>query len=60
MKYIPLTIILLGITIFLMILLGCSTTETKGELKYYDLLHQQNNYVEKSITIDDYFIKETC
>ncbi len=39
-------------------LLGCSSAQ-KSE-KYYDLLYTQDKYAAKSVTIDDYTIKEEC
>ena len=60
MKYIPLTIVLLGITIFLVTLLGCATNKQPEfkplpPEKLYDLLHKENvNLARKSVTEKDY------
>ena len=61
---VALTTILLGIGIFLTMLLGCSTSKPKFEPlppeKLHDLLHTTKNYAYKSITKEDYDIKENC
>ena len=42
------------------LLAGCATSEPKSDIRLYDPLHKDCNYVYKSITIKDYTIKEEC
>jgi len=69
MKYIPLTIIVLGIAIFLVMLLGCSAGRSAPEFKplpperlFDNLLHEDGlqNIAYKSVTKEDYEAKDEC
>jgi hypothetical protein len=61
-----LTIATLGMTIVALLLFGCATSKNEPKIeplppeKLHELLHISDNYAYKSITHDDYIIKEEC